>query len=838
MMTWRPVPVASNCLLLSSLFFLLVISSPLSAQIVSCPANIDLDHCNANDLHPTGSEVVSGDQACTEGGTFSATVRVRFDSGSGANQRYDLGYFAAIEGQSLFEGGNCQFGALSPITASPSPSDLLSGSGPYADLDGDACGDMQNGAPTNVDVVLEDVPCVDKDGDGQANINYVLTWDNRASAGDCPSAADPGNFEPNPPKCLSGVEVDLPVIVEPPPGITVDKFATPDTLEAPGGEVTYYLTVHNESSVTDPIDITTGVDDQFGDLDGRGTCRLVTIAPGETLQCSFTETVTGDAGEVHTNVVTISGVDDEGEPVMAQDSAQVQIVAPEPDPLPMGSIQVVKTPLPGSLAEPGGLVRYTVTVINPSGVTVTLQGLLDDTHGNLDGRGGCVLPQLLTPENPFYLCQYDVQTTGQPGDVFTSTVTASGVDENSNPVSDANAATVTITNLASAIKVTKTPVPATVEEPGGEVLYVVTVDNQSAVDVVTLDTLVDSVFGDLDGQGNCQLPQTMAAGSDYRCEFTGTVNGVAGDVHTNVISASGVDDDGEAVSTEGAASVQVVESVEPPDPNVPVDPNDPVLPGLAVIKRAEPGSLNEPGGEVTFAIEVYNTSPAGTVTLQSLNDSIYGDLSANPDCALPAGIPVGGEPLVCSFTVPVSGNGGQVETNTVTADGVDEASNEVHATAQAQVVILDVSPGMTARKVVFPREIPAPGEDVTFALLVTNTSPVDTVTVMDMVDSVFGDLNGRDNCSLPQVLEPGQSYACTFVGEVTGESGDAHYNEVLVSGVSDDGDPLSAQASALVNLIDEIVDAVQAIPTIGYLGLTVLGMMVALLGYRAQRRRK
>ena len=47
---------------------------------------------------------------------------------------------------------------------------------------------------------------------------------------------------------------------------------------------------------------------------------------------------------------------------------------------------------------------------------------------------------------------------------------------------------------------------------------------------------------------------------------------------------------------------------------------------------ASPTSLPEPGGSVTFSIKVRNTSPADTVTVSSLTDSIYGDLFARGDC--------------------------------------------------------------------------------------------------------------------------------------------------------------------------------------------------------------
>ena len=78
--------------------------------------------------------------------------------------------------------------------------------------------------------------------------------------------------------------------------------------------------------------------------------------------------------------------------------------------------------------------------------------------------------------------------------------------------------------------------------------YTFQVNNPSAVDSVTIDTLDDSIYGDLNGQGDCSVPQTIPAGGSYTCSITVDVTGNAGDTITNVATASGVDDDGNPVS--------------------------------------------------------------------------------------------------------------------------------------------------------------------------------------------------------------------------------------------------------------------------------------------------
>ena len=76
--------------------------------------------------------------------------------------------------------------------------------------------------------------------------------------------------------------------------------------------------------------------------------------------------------------------------------------------------------------------------------------------------------------------------------------------------------TCTVTNsdndTPSSIEVTKSATPTSLPEPGGNVTFDVKVENTSAVDAVTITSLNDDVYGNLDGKGTCDVPQTIAAG--------------------------------------------------------------------------------------------------------------------------------------------------------------------------------------------------------------------------------------------------------------------------------------------------------------------------------------
>ena len=69
----------------------------------------------------------------------------------------------------------------------------------------------------------------------------------------------------------------------------------------------------------------------------------------------------------------------------------------------------------------------------------------------------------------------------------------------------------TITNVPSTITVTKTANPTVVQD-SGPVTFTVVVRNNSAVDTVYIQTLTDSIYGNLNGKGTCTLEDGIAAG--------------------------------------------------------------------------------------------------------------------------------------------------------------------------------------------------------------------------------------------------------------------------------------------------------------------------------------
>ena len=153
---------------------------------------------------------------------------------------------------------------------------------------------------------------------------------------------------------------------------------------------------------------------------------------------------------------------------------------------------------------------------------------------------------------------------GDFGDKFTDTVTACGTDTfgHTNLCDDASA-DVTYSDTFTAPSLTKTAKASTVQV---DVTYDVVVTNNSSIDTLTLNSLVDDKFCSITAvhaasvgceevvSTNCAVPQTILPGADvsnpYTCTFTGRIKTKG--THVNVVTGSATDDDGK--TTDGTTT--------------------------------------------------------------------------------------------------------------------------------------------------------------------------------------------------------------------------------------------------------------------------------------------
>lgn len=221
---------------------------------------------------------------------------------------------------------------------------------------------------------------------------------------------------------------------------------------------------------------------------------------------------------------------------------------------------------------------------------------------------------------------------------------------------------------------------------------------------------------------------------------------------------------------------------------------------VSVTNTPDSLAVNEPSGTVDFFVEVANTGD-GSVDITSLSDSIYGDLNGQGDCSTPQTIAEGAS-YFCEFTGVVSGNAGDSQTSTTFATGTG-VSGSLDGQSAYTVDVLDVLPSAAVSKSTICQDVvAAPGEEVVINVLVSNTSP-EAIDVTDLFDDRHGDLHGQGDCSVPQTVNPGAAYSCSYLADVSGMAGDSE-TSTLTATFEDDEMNIETAADAITISVEEI----------------------------------
>jgi len=451
-----------------------------------------------------------------------------------------------------------------------------------------------------------------------------------------------------------------------------------------------------------------------------------------------------------------------------------------------------------SAPEPGGTFQYRVVIWNTSKEVVTLTALTD-TIGlvvtDLDGKGSCSAPQSLAASDgtsggaDTYTCTFELALHGNAGDSQSDTVKATVKDDEDDTASDEDSASVSLTDVGSSILVTKTADPTTLDEStiGSDVVYTVVVKNTSTVDTVTVDAqgFVDRVALNSDpATGNvvalsnldCNianseddgLPFTLDPAESITCTFSMSVKGNAGDQINDLITVTGKDDDDNDVSGSDDATVTITD----------------VPSTITVTKTANP-TIVQDSGPVTFTVVVRNDSAVDTVYIETLTDSIYGNLNPRGTCTLEDGIdegPAGSRRILpsasytCSFTETVS----KTETDVVTALGVDDDDKAVSGHDDATVTVNRTPPPPTipstdisVTKAATPQvQLPQGGgtASITYNLVVVNNGP-DAAANVKVADTAPASVSfASATTSAGTCTTTAQALDCTIVSLAPGAS--------------------------------------------------------------------
>lgn len=232
---------------------------------------------------------------------------------------------------------------------------------------------------------------------------------------------------------------------------------------------------------------------------------------------------------------------------------------------------------------------------------------------------------------------------------------------------------------------------------------------------------------------------------------------------------------------------------------------------LSTKVNPETDAVAAPGGAVEFAIEVTNLSSVD-VLLTSLTSPQFGDLAdpqneklRDSSCAPDAGLPLlvsGGGSFLCTFTFEVSGLPGD-QTFIVNAIGEVGSGIQVEGGGAAVVRIVElIAASLTAAK-----DQVVTGGEVKLIVTVHNLDDTTSVKLLTLEDAVLGDISPFGDCSLPQMLGPGDIYSCSYEQTATGTPGEeqSYILNVSAETVTQPAITLSDQASATVNLFEPLI---------------------------------
>ena len=224
-------------------------------------------------------------------------------------------------------------------------------------------------------------------------------------------------------------------------------------------------------------------------------------------------------------------------------------------------MQVKLSIKPSVVPMPGGPVQFIIEVLNSGSVPFEIDRLSVDPLGSiLDPANRALKDNSCLQANEAaivvgqrYSCSFTAAAEGNPG-TRSYRLEARAQDADGKRVfasADSDVFIVNDAEFATTIKV----LPAGLPAPGGEVIESIVITNGAPNGDVDVTFLHHSTLGNLDQIGSCLLPQRIAAGDTYRCEFKLTISGPIGTVIDHTISAAGIDNNGDYVGDVDSAEI-------------------------------------------------------------------------------------------------------------------------------------------------------------------------------------------------------------------------------------------------------------------------------------------
>ena len=171
---------------------------------------------------------------------------------------------------------------------------------------------------------------------------------------------------------------------------------------------------------------------------------------------------------------------------------------------------------------------------------------------------------------------------------------------------------------------------------------------------------------------------------------------------------------------------------------------------IIVKKSAQPTTLPEPGGTVTFTVTIENAAVVEAVVISSIVDDVFGDLGASTDDTLdPTNtcddlightlLPGSANGVTCTFARELQGDAGGQHKDTVTVTANQPSTgSDLQDDDDATVDFTDISATPTVTKTV--QSTANCSVEATYQVVVNNSSTVDTLSINSLSDDKFGNI--------------------------------------------------------------------------------------------------
>lgn len=335
------------------------------------------------------------------------------------------------------------------------------------------------------------------------------------------------------------------------PNVTIVKGPFTQTVRR--GETAFFnILVLNTSSTVDLIDVEV-IDPLTPDCNRTGNHNFSNLDADteEIYTCSLS-----NISAAFTNVITITGKN-----ILTNDSVQDSSIAY----VELMDLGIDVQASPTELVAPGGPVTFTVTVSNPGSVDLSLLSLSSERFGDLTNPANSLIQnsdcdqlnsEPILSDGGIFSCTFINTFDELPGD-YTVQITAVAEDVAGSEISASTTTIIEVIN--SEFELQMSSQYETIPAPGGMISFTLDIINDNPTASIAVNSLTDSVIGDLDGQGNCNLPQQIASQTVYSCSYMAEVYGNIDEVHLRTVVASGISDNGHAVTATDDISILFID---------------------------------------------------------------------------------------------------------------------------------------------------------------------------------------------------------------------------------------------------------------------------------------